>query len=45
MFVKKLHDENEKLKGSTTHLKSQEEKLQDLRQKAEITRRKTPFFF
>ncbi len=32
----KLQDENEKLKGSTTWLKLQDEELQDLRQKAEI---------
>ncbi len=36
MLIKKLQDENEKLKGSTTQLKSQDEKLQDSRQKAEI---------
>ncbi len=33
VFIKKLHDENEELKGSITQLKSQDEKLQDLRQK------------
>ncbi len=27
MFIKKLHDENEELKGSTTRLKSQDEEL------------------
>jgi hypothetical protein len=27
MFIKKLHDENEELKGSTTQLKLQDEKL------------------
>ncbi len=32
MFIKKLQDDNEELKGSTTQLKSKEEKLQ----KAEI---------
>ncbi len=36
MFMKKLQDENEELKGSTTQLKSQDEKLQNLKQKAEI---------
>ncbi len=36
MFTKKLQDENEGLKGSITYLKSQDEKLFDLRQKAEI---------
>jgi hypothetical protein len=30
-FIKKLQDENEKLKGSTTWLKSYDEKLQDLK--------------
>jgi hypothetical protein len=29
MFINKLQDENEKLKGSTTRLKLQDEKLQD----------------
>ncbi len=32
----KLQDENEEFKGSTSHLKSQDEELQDLRQKAKI---------
>ncbi len=36
VLIKKLQDENEELKGSTTRLKSQDEELQDLRQKAEI---------
>ncbi len=36
MFIKTFQDENEELKGSTTQLKSQVEKLQDLRQKAKI---------
>jgi hypothetical protein len=36
VFIKKLHDENEELKGSTTPLKSQDEELQNLRQKAKI---------
>ncbi len=36
MFIKKLQDENEELKGSTTSLKLQDEELQDSRQKAEI---------
>jgi ribosomal protein L31E len=36
VFIKKLQDENEELKGSTTQLKSQDEKLQDLRHKAKI---------
>ncbi len=36
VFIKKLQDENEKLKGSTTRLKSWDEKLHNLRQKAEI---------
>jgi len=31
MFIKKLQDENEKLEGSTTQLKSQDEKLENLR--------------
>ncbi len=33
MILKKLQDENEELKGSITQLRSQDEKLQDLRQK------------
>ncbi len=36
VFIKKLHDENEQLKGSTTWLKSQDEKLQNLRLKVNI---------
>ncbi len=36
MFIKKLQDDNEELKGSTTWLKSQDEKLQNLRLKVEI---------
>ncbi len=43
VFIKKLQDENEEFKGSTTRLKLQDEKLQNLRQKVEIwetTRRK-----
>ncbi len=36
MFIKTFQDENEKLEGSTTWLKSQVEKLQDLRHKAKI---------
>ncbi len=35
-FIKKLHDENEELKGSTTWLKSQDEELHDLKQKSKI---------
>ncbi len=35
--LKKLHDENEELNSSTTRLKSQGGKLQDLRQKVEIS--------
>jgi hypothetical protein len=35
VFIKKLHDENEELKGNITWLKSQNEKPQDLRQKVE----------
>jgi hypothetical protein len=27
VFIKKLHDENEELKGSTTWMKSQDDKL------------------
>jgi cell division protein FtsB len=30
-LIKKVQDENEKLKGSTSRLKSQHEKLQNLR--------------
>ncbi len=36
VFIKKLQDENEKLKGNITRLKSQDEKLQNLRHKVEI---------
>ncbi len=36
MFIKKLQDDNEEFKGSTTQLKSQDEELHDLRQKAKI---------
>ncbi len=36
VIIKKLHDENDELKGSTTRLKPHEEELQDLRQKVEI---------
>jgi uncharacterized protein (DUF3084 family) len=36
VFIKKLQDENEELKGSTTQLKLQDEELHDSRQKAEI---------
>jgi hypothetical protein len=36
VFIKKLQDENEELKGSTTWLKAQDEELQDLRKKVEI---------
>ncbi len=36
VFIKKLQDENEELKGSTTRLKSQDEIFQDLNQKVEI---------
>ncbi len=36
MCIKKLQDENEEFKGSTTQLKSQNEELQDLKQKAKI---------
>ncbi len=49
MFIKKLHDKNEELKGSTIQLKLQDEKLQNLRQKVEIEdtkkRRWTKEFF
>ncbi len=31
LFIKNLQDENEKLKGSTTRLKLQDEELQNLR--------------
>ncbi len=36
VFIKKLHDENEELKGSTTWLKLLDEKLENLKQKVEI---------
>ncbi len=36
VFIKKLQDENEKLKGNTTQLKSHDEEMQNLRQKAKI---------
>ncbi len=36
VLIKKLQDENEELKGRTTRLKSQDEELQDLRQKFKI---------
>ncbi len=36
VFIKKLQDENEELKGSTSQLKSQDEELQNLRYKAEM---------
>ncbi len=36
VFIKKLQDYNEELKGSRTQLKSQDEELQDLKQKVEI---------
>ncbi len=36
VFIKKLQDENEELKGSTTRLKSQDEELLNLKQKVEI---------
>ncbi len=36
MLLKKLQDENEELKGSTTRLKSHDEKSQDLKQKYKI---------
>ncbi len=36
VLINKLQDENEELKCSTTRLKSQDEKLQNLRQKVEI---------
>ncbi len=36
VFIKKLQDENEELKGSTKQLKSQDEELQNLKQKAGI---------
>ncbi len=36
IFIKKRQDENEELKGSTIELKSQDEKLQNLKQKVQI---------
>jgi hypothetical protein len=36
VVIKKLHDENDELKGSIAWLKSQDEELQDLKQKVEI---------
>ncbi len=36
MFIKKLQDENEELKGRIAQLKLQDEKLQDLRHKVTI---------
>ncbi len=36
IFIKKLQDENEEFKGSTTQLKSQDDELQDLRLKFKI---------
>ncbi len=36
MFIKKLHDENEKVRGSTTRLKLHDEDLQNLRLKVDI---------
>ncbi len=36
MFIKKLQDDNEDFKGSTTQMKLQDEKLQELRQKAKV---------
>jgi hypothetical protein len=36
VLIKKLQDENEELKGSTTWLKLQDEELQNLRQKVKI---------
>jgi len=36
VFIKKLQDENEELKGSTTQLKLQDEELQDSRQQTKI---------
>ncbi len=36
VLIQKLQDDNEELKGSTTWLKLQDEKLQNLRQKVEI---------
>ncbi len=36
ILIRKLQEENEELKGSTSWLKSQDEELQNLKQKAEI---------
>ncbi len=36
IFIRKLQEENEELKGSTSQLKSQDEELQNLKQKVEI---------
>ncbi len=36
VFIKKLQDDNKELKGSTSCLKSQNEKLQNVRHKAKI---------
>ncbi len=36
VFIKKLQNENEELKGSIAQLKSQDEKMKNLRQKVEI---------
>jgi hypothetical protein len=36
MLIKKSQDENEELKGNTSQSKSQDEELQDLRQKSKI---------
>ncbi len=36
VIIKKLHDENDELKGSTTRLKLHDEQLQNLKQKVEI---------
>jgi hypothetical protein len=36
VLIKKLHDENEEIKGSTTRLKSHDEEWKNLRQKVKI---------
>jgi hypothetical protein len=36
VFIKKLQDDNEELKGNTSRLKSQDEKLLNLRHEFEI---------
>ncbi len=36
VLIKIMQDENEELKGNTTWLNSQDEELQDLKQKVEI---------